>query len=71
MAHLREIGIEEGREGGRDAEEETRMRKKIEAKEWRTQVQKNKKRSVCERERVGSEKCTRVRAGERGMGRMA
>ena len=39
VAHLREIG----REGGREAEEETRMRKKKNVKEWGTQAQKEQK----------------------------
>ena len=67
MVHLRG----EGRQAGKVGDEERRMRYKIEAKEWGTQAQKEQKRSVCVRERAGSEKCTCVRAGERGMGRMA
>ena len=52
MAYLREIG----REGGREAEEEIRMIKKIEVKEWGTQAQTERKSSVfvCVKEREGA-----------------
>ena len=43
MAHLREIGME----GGREAEEETRMRKKIEVKEWGNTSANRMKRVAC------------------------
>ena len=43
MAHLREKGMERGRE----AEEETRMRKKIEVKEWGNTSAYRTKRVAC------------------------
>ena len=56
MVHLRG----EGRQAGRVGDEERRMRYKIRVTERGIQAQKEQK-----------EKCTCVRAGERGMGRMA
>ena len=61
MAHLREIGMDGWRDGGREAEEETRMRKKNRSERKGNTSAKRTKRTkrevyVCvrERDRAGS-----------------
>ena len=58
MAHLREIGMDGWRDGGREAEEETRMRKKnISERMGKTSAKRIKREVyVCvrERDRAGS-----------------